>query len=86
MRKPAPGNRLVVGDSGLVFELPDAVASGLVGNKSARYVDEAVAAPVVPPRPVPDGPEPDDDQQLEPAQPKRRGRPPKVVAEESTGQ
>lgn len=85
MRKPAPGNRLVIGDSGLVFELPDAVASGLVGNKSARYVDEAVAAPVAPSRPAPDAPELDQGQP-DAAPPKRRGRPPKVAAEELTGQ
>ena len=43
MREPAPGNRLVVGPSGIVFEIRDTVASGLVDGGDVRYVDEAGA-------------------------------------------
>ena len=89
MRTPAPGNRLIVGDSGVVFEVTAAVASGLVGNKSARYVDEAVTAPAAPSRPVRVEPESAHEPVPEPvvqqpalAVPKRRGRPPKSQATE----
>lgn len=76
----SPGSRLVVGDSGVVFEVAASVASGLVANGSARYADEAT--PIVEsPRPVPA-----DDQaggtDGTPA-PRRRGRPPKQESDPS---
>ena len=40
MRQASPGNRLVKGDSGIVFEVSAAVASGLIGNKTAAYIDD----------------------------------------------
>lgn len=50
MQAPFPGNRLVKGDSGIVFEVPAAVASGLVGNKTCVYADEAPSDEVSKPR------------------------------------
>lgn len=78
----SPGSRLVVGSSGVVFEVGASVASGLVANGAARYADEAVPT-AAPPRPAP---EPEQDEEAEPITedvpaPKRRGRPPKRPAE-----
>ena len=82
MRKPAPGNRLVVGDSGIVFELPEGVASGLVGNKTARYVGEPV--PTAPARPEPETESEPEGEHEVPTVPKRRGRPPKATTVEDS--
>lgn len=67
----SPGSRLVVGDSGVVFEVAASVASGLVANGAARYADGAAPA-VESPRPSAD----DTADDIKDA-PKRRGRPPK---------
>jgi len=82
MRTPSLGNRLLTGPSGIVFEVPETVASSLVGNKTAWYVDEAVPAHAAPPRPVRAEQSPSVSEDGAVAQPKRRGRPPKAVTVE----
>lgn len=39
MRKPSPGNRILIGDSGIEFEVGENVASGLVSSHKAEYAD-----------------------------------------------
>lgn len=73
----SPGSRLVVGSSGVVFQVTASVASGLVGNGTARYADEPVNQPT---RPLPadseSKPEPDPTDEAEhPASPRRAHTP-----------
>lgn len=45
MREPSEGNRILVGKSGIPFEVPVDVATGLVNSHKADYADGRAAPP-----------------------------------------